>query len=100
MGSFSIRIGAEEPWRAHQKCISLDIPVNESTIQGILEKDILLLQIARFEGLPSWPVERIYNLMLESGSGGEGTYRRVGILSMPGNGTIETGWEMKTVTII
>jgi hypothetical protein len=71
------------------------------------ERDIILLQVARFntlrtaddgyEGLNYMPT---FALILERMNDSDAKYRRIGIAKMPEEGSAEQGWEMKTVTVV
>ncbi|KAK0100835.1 hypothetical protein ONS95_007282 [Cadophora gregata] len=78
-----------------------------------LEEEIFVLQVARFKiqrdliGIPHWhPRKSSYSgdvsfgLVLEPTLNERTTYRRIGIVEMPIDGSEELGWEMKTVTIV
>jgi len=69
------------------------IAINKSTVQEFFDKEILLLQIARFErAMHILQGLKTFALMRVPINDEDGSYQRIGILVIPENGAAETGW--------
>jgi hypothetical protein len=78
-----------------------NIAVNKSTVQEFFDKEILPLQIARFEGaMHILQGLRTFTLMRVPKNYEDGSYQRIGIFVIPENSAAETRWKRETVTVI